>query len=65
MKRRNAENVSVRHGEWGENIAVEFLRRAGYEIVERNSHPVKKDRRLDIDIVAFDRRNDSVVFVEV
>ena len=65
MKRRNAENVSVRHGEWGENIAVEFLRRAGYEIVERNSHPVKKDRRLDIDIVAFDRRNDSLVFVEV
>ena len=65
MKRRNAENVSVLHGEWGEDVAVRFLRRAGYEIIERNSRPVKKDRRLDIDIVAYDLRNNSVVFVEV
>ena len=65
MKRRNAENVSVLHGEWGEDVAVQFLRRAGYEIIERNSRPVKKDRRLDIDIVAYDLRNNSVVFVEV
>ena len=65
MKRREADNISVRHGEWGEDVATEFLRRAGYEIIERNSRPVKKDQRLDIDIVAYDRRNDSVVFVEV
>lgn len=65
MKRRESGNVSVRHGEWGEDVATEFLRRAGYEIVERNARPVKKDRRLDIDIVAYDRRNDSIVFVEV
>lgn len=65
MKRHESGNVAIRHGEWGENVAVEFLRRAGYEIVERNSRPVANDRRLDIDIVAFDRLNDSMVFVEV
>ena len=65
MKRRDVDNISVRHGEWGEDVATEFLRCAGYEIIERNSRPVKKDQRLDIDIVAYDRRNDSVVFVEV
>lgn len=65
MKRREADNVALRHGKWGEDMAVGFLHRAGYEIVERNSRPVAKDQRLDIDIVAFDRRNDSVVFVEV
>jgi putative endonuclease len=65
MKRREADNISVRHGEWGEDVATEFLRRAGYEIIERNSRPVKRDQRLDIDIVAYDLRNNSVVFVEV
>jgi putative endonuclease len=65
MKRREADNISARHGEWGEDVATEFLRRAGYEIIERNSRPVKRDQRLDIDIVAYDLRNNSVVFVEV
>lgn len=65
MKRPEKENVARLHGEWGESLAAEFLRREGYEIIERNSHPVKKDLRLDIDIVAYDRRNDAMVFVEV
>jgi putative endonuclease len=63
MKRH--KNISCLHGEWGENIAADFLRRSGYEIIERNSHPVKKDQRLDIDIVAYDRKNNTIVFVEV
>lgn len=65
MKRRRIVNIARVHGEWGEDIAAEFLRRAGYEILERNSRPVRKDRRLDIDIVAYDKRSDAVVFVEV
>ena len=60
MKRRKNDNVALVHGDWGEDVAVRFLRCAGYEIIERNSRPVKKDRRLDIDIVAYDRRNDAM-----
>jgi putative endonuclease len=65
MKPHKKENIARVHGEWGENLATEFLRREGYEILERNSHPSKKDRRLDIDIVAYDHRSDTLVFVEV
>ena len=62
---RKADNVGVLHGVWGEAVAVEHLRRRGYEIVDRNSRPVEKDERLEIDIVAWDRRKDEMVFVEV
>lgn len=59
------ENVGCRHGEWGERVAVDYLRCRGYEIVDRNARPVLKDLRLEIDIVAWDRRHDVMVFVEV
>ena len=65
MKPRETENVGVLHGVWGEAVAVDYLRRHGYEIVDRNSRPVVKDERLEIDIVAWDRRKDEMVFVEV
>ena len=58
-------NIGVLHGAWGESVAVDHLRRHGYEIVDRNSRPVEKDERLEIDIVAWDRRKDAMVFVEV
>ena len=58
-------NVGALHGEWGEDVAVEYLRRGGYEIVDRNARPVDDDERLEIDIVAFDWKNDAMVFVEV
>ena len=64
-KRKRTENIGVLHGEWGEAVAVEHLRRHGYEIVERNSRPVERDGRLEIDLVAWDRKNDAMVFVEV
>ena len=64
-KRKRSENIGVLHGEWGEAVAVEHLRRHGYEIVERNSRPVERDGRLEIDLVAWDRKNDAMVFVEV
>jgi len=63
-KRKN-DNLGVRHGEWGEAMAVEYLRRHGLEIVERNVHPVARDLRLEIDIIAWERESDTLVFVEV
>ena len=60
-----AENVGQMHGAWGEDVAVEFLRRRGFEIIDRNSRPVKDDERLEIDVVAWDRASDTMVFVEV
>ena len=60
-----SDNIGVLHGAWGESVAVGYLRRHGYEIVERNSRPVGKDERLEIDIVAWDRRKDAMVFIEV
>ena len=62
---RKTNNVGVLHGVWGEAVAVDHLRRHGYEIVDRNSRPVERDERLEIDIVAWDRMKDAMVFVEV
>jgi len=45
--------------------AVEFLRRNGYEIVERDAKPCPCDRRVSIDIVAWERQSDTMVFFEV
>ena len=64
---RLRENASVgaRNGCWGENLACEFLRSKGYEIFERNVTPYARDRRLEIDIVAYEKATDTLVFVEV
>ena len=59
------KNEGVEHGKWGEECAARFLERRGYEIIERNARPLKRDRRLEIDIVAFDEKRDILVFVEV
>ena len=48
-------------GKWGEDQAVAFLQRKGYTIVERDWH----SGRRDIDIIALDEENRTVVFVEV
>jgi len=47
-------------GRWGEDVAADFLLRAGYRILGRRVRP---DRRDEIDIVA--RKDESLVFVEV
>ena len=62
---RDSANQGVRNGVWGEDVAAEHLRRGGYQIVDRNSCPVARDRRLEIDIVAWDPKADAMVFVEV
>ena len=58
-------NVGVAHGIWGESVACDFLRLSGYEILERNAHPCSWDQRYEIDIIAYDRERDIIVFVEV
>jgi len=58
-------NVGVANGCWGEEVAAGYLRRKGYVIVERNVRPVERDHRLEIDIIAWDRESDAIVFVEV
>lgn len=58
-------NLGVAHGIWGECIAREYLRKNGFEILEVNSRPYKKDKRLEIDIVAVDKKNKCLVFLEV
>lgn len=63
--RREAANVGVVRGAWGEDVAADFLRRRGYLIVDSNACPVEKDRRLEIDLVAWDESTDTMVFVEV
>lgn len=59
------DNKGVVNGNWGEAVAAEFLRRNGFEILDLNSRPYRRDRRLEIDIVARDKKNKTIVFVEV
>ena len=60
-----AKNIGVAHGRWGEDAAVEQLRLEGLCIIDRNVRPCREDRRIEIDIIAYDRRLDAIVFVEV
>lgn len=58
-------NIGVDHGNWGESVAVSYLRKIKYEILERNARPVSSDKRLELDIVAVDKVSRTLVFVEV
>lgn len=51
-------------GRWGEDVAARHLAGLGWRILERNSHPCRKDRRCELDIIAFSKER-KVVFVEV
>jgi putative endonuclease len=48
-------------GNYGEDLAIEYLKNQGYKIVERNKH---FSRNCEIDIIALDKRG-TLVFVEV
>ena len=54
----NKKNIIV--GQKGEDLACDFLKKAGYKIIERNWHYSKN---AEIDIIALDK--DCLVFVEV
>ena len=62
---RDNGTVAGRHGRWGEDLACDFLRAKGFEIFERNAVPYARDGRLEIDVVAYERSSDTLVFVEV
>lgn len=63
--RLKPKNPSVIRGAWGETVAVQMLRRKGLVIVERNSRPCPWNRRLEIDVIAYEKKTGTMVFVEV
>ena len=48
-------------GKAGEDLAVEYLRREGMQVLEQRW----KERHLELDIIAFDPATNEIVFVEV
>lgn len=63
----NTENNPTKEnaGKTGEQIAANFLRGKGYEIIEMNFKNNTGRRMGEIDIIAKDKENDELVFVEV
>ncbi len=62
---KNSENVSVRRGKWGEDLATAFLVSRGWFVVGRNVRPCVRDRRCEIDLIVRSADRRSIVFVEV
>lgn len=58
MKKVNNREIGAK----GEDLAVEYLKKHGYEILERNIH---FSRACELDIVAFDKKENTLVCVEV
>ena len=61
----NVSNISVVRGEWAEGVACEYLKKRGWKIVGKNVRPSIRDRRKEIDIIAYDGESNQLVFVEV
>ena len=59
------QNESVARGAWGEEIAVQFLRRNGWRVIDRNVRPYERDERKEIDIVAYFEEDNMIAFIEV
>lgn len=49
------------YGKQNEDKATAFLKNAGYKIIERNH----KNQMGEIDIIAYDEKEDRIIFVEV
>jgi len=52
-------------GQTGEQVAANFLKNKGYEILDMNFKNDSGRRLGEIDIVARDKQQDEIVFVEV
>ncbi len=61
FKRDAGKNLGAR----GEKIAVRFLKKNNYKIYARNWYNKKGRRMGEIDVVAFDKKENVFVFVEV
>jgi putative endonuclease len=57
--RRGGRLTSKTSGAWGEDLALRYLLRRGYKLVERNY----RKRRGEIDLIV--RKEETLVFVEV
>ena len=60
-KKRNSMAKHNNTGKWGEDLAADYLREKGYEIIERDW----RDGHRDIDIIARSPDLRTIVFVEV
>ena len=60
-KKRNSMAKHNNTGKWGEDLAADYLREKGYEIIERDW----RDGHRDIDIIARTPDSRTVVFVGV
>jgi len=52
-------------GQLGEEAAAKYLENKGYEILDKNFQNNTGRRLGEIDIIAFDKKIDEIVFVEV
>lgn len=53
--------IKLTEGKLGEDLACDYLKKLGYHILDRNF----RLRNGEIDIVAIDKKDNAVVFVEV
>jgi len=58
-------NAKTTTGQTGEQVAANFLKEKGYEILDMNFKNDSGRRLGEIDIVAKDRKTEEIVFVEV
>lgn len=52
-------------GDWGEVLAEKYLKNKGFDILEKNFQNPSGKRLGEIDIIAFDKKEKNLVFVEV
>ena len=65
QEQEKKQNESVARGVWGEDVALDFLRRKGWRLVGRRVRPCARDRRCEIDLIVRTRDRRSIAFVEV
>jgi putative endonuclease len=53
--------ITLADGKYGEDVAVTYLKKIGYTILDRNF----RLRNGEIDIIAIDKKEQTLVFVEV
>lgn len=55
----------ISYAQWRENVVADFLRRNGYMIADADSHPISSRPRAIIDLVAWEEKSDTMVFIRV
>ncbi len=61
-KKKKDRPASHRSGAWGEQLAADFLKQSGYQILGKN---VRFGSRCELDLVARSPAPETLVFVEV